>query len=122
GLLLAWAWMRSGRSGEALGQARIKRAELQDEVPGHEQSAQGEDHVTGQAHPLPEQCAVVELDTACVGQSMLKHRAELGPADREEIQADPKHQTSVIEPESPDPQPFIERRLLSGDVAQTEIH
>src|ERR1035441_4228281 len=52
---------------------------------------------------------------------MLIDGIQLRPADREEIEDDPKYQAAVIEPEGPTPDLFSERMRIGCDVAQAEI-
>jgi len=95
--------------------------QLRQEVPAHQQRAEREDDVAGQAHPLPETGLVVEGLAARPGQAMLVDGVELRPADREEVEEDPHRQARIVAPEGDAPEPLVEDRVRARSIAQAEV-
>ena len=89
---------RFGPEQQPFGDAREKRPELDGKVPRHEQGAKGKHHVAWQTHPLPEERRIIERAAAGIGEPVLVNRVQLRPADRKEIEDDPKDETAIVEP------------------------
>lgn len=109
------------RNPQEAGDRWIERPELDNEVPSHEQRADGEDDVARQAHPLPDQRLIIEGDAARVGEAVLVNSNELRPSNREEVEQDPERQPGIVQPEGPQPELLAERRSLAREIAQAEI-
>ena len=113
--------MHGGRSRIRLFNAAARRTELHQEIPCHDQSAGGENHVAWQAHPLPKQSLVIERLAARPCVTVLVDRVELWPPDREEVEEDPHHKPAIVAPEGNPAGRFIELRTWPSAVAQTEV-
>src|SRR5665213_726303 len=77
-------------------EARQERAKFDDEIPRHEQCPEGEHHVAGHSHSLPESRRVVERAATRISEPMFVDGVELRPADGKEVEHDPEHHASVV--------------------------
>jgi len=70
---------------------------------------------------LPEQCGVVKIHAAGIGEAVLVYGGELRPADREKVEENPEHKTGVVEPERPQPEALAKWCPIGSRITQAKI-